>query len=72
MLDSIELRNFKSARHLLVKLAPLTVLTGLNGSGKSTVLQALALIEQSIGGQSALRRASSSEERSLTWGEARM
>ncbi|QSI76353.1 DUF3696 domain-containing protein [Niveibacterium microcysteis] len=48
MLDSFELRNFKSARDLKVRLAPLTVLTGLNGSGKSTVLQAIALLKQSL------------------------
>jgi predicted ATPase len=48
MLESIELHNFKSARDLYVRLAPLTVLTGLNGSGKSTVLQALALLKQSL------------------------
>lgn len=48
MLKCIELQNFKSARNLAVKLAHLTVLTGLNGSGKSSVLQALALLKQSL------------------------
>lgn len=48
MLEAIELNNFKSAKKLAVKLAPLTVLTGLNGSGKSTVLQAIALLKQSL------------------------
>jgi len=48
MLECIELHNFKSARDLSVRLAALTVLTGLNGSGKSTVLQALALLKQSL------------------------
>ncbi len=48
MLERIDLRNFKSARDLPVKLAQLTVLAGLNGSGKSTVLQALALLRQSL------------------------
>ncbi|OZA31133.1 MAG: hypothetical protein B7X93_00845 [Hydrogenophilales bacterium 17-61-9] len=48
MLERIELHNFKSARDLPVKLAQLTVLAGLNGSGKSTVLQALALLRQSL------------------------
>jgi predicted ATPase len=48
MLEHIELKNFKSARNLNVKLAPLTVLTGLNGSGKSTVLQSIALLKQSL------------------------
>ena len=48
MLERIELHNFKSARNLPVRLAHLTVLTGLNGSGKSSVLQALALLKQSL------------------------
>lgn len=48
MLNSIQLHNFKSARELHVKLAPLTVLTGLNGSGKSTVLQSIGLLKQSL------------------------
>lgn len=48
MLECIELQNFKSARNLPVRLAHLTVLTGLNGSGKSSVLQALALLKQSL------------------------
>lgn len=50
MLRRLRLSNFKSARDLSVRLAPLTVLAGLNGSGKSTVLQALALVAQSYGG----------------------
>jgi predicted ATPase len=53
MLNSIELRNFKSARRLLVPLSSLTVLTGLNGSGKSTVLQAIALLKQSLKAEAA-------------------
>lgn len=48
MLSLIELQNFKSARDLSIPLKPLTVLSGLNGSGKSTVLQAIALILQNL------------------------
>jgi predicted ATPase len=48
MLENLELYNFKSARDLKLKLAPLTALTGLNGSGKSSTLHALALLKQSI------------------------
>lgn len=48
MLEQIELYNFKSAHELKVKLSQLTVFTGLNGSGKSTVLQAIALLKQSL------------------------
>lgn len=47
MLEKIELKNFKAARDLTLELAPLTLFTGLNGSGKSTVLQSLAAIRQS-------------------------
>lgn len=49
MATNLKLRNFKSAEDLCVPLAPLTVLTGLNGSGKSSVLQAIALLKQSVG-----------------------
>lgn len=49
MLEKLHLINFKSARDVSLALAPLTVLTGLNGSGKSTILQAIALLRQSVG-----------------------
>ncbi|MEB3966516.1 DUF3696 domain-containing protein [Streptomyces kunmingensis] len=39
--------NFKAFARQEVALAPFTLLTGLNSSGKSTVLQALALLRQS-------------------------
>lgn len=47
MLERIRLVNFKAARDLDIRVGPLTLLTGLNGSGKSTVLQALAAVKQS-------------------------
>jgi predicted ATPase len=47
MLTQIELRNFKSIKELILPIGPLTVLTGLNGSGKSSILQAIGLIAQS-------------------------
>lgn len=48
MISKLSLRNFKSARDLIVPIEKLTVLSGLNGSGKSTVLQAIAVIRQSL------------------------
>lgn len=48
MFDRISLVNFKSAQALEVPLSSLTVLSGLNGSGKSTVLQSIALLRQSL------------------------
>lgn len=47
MINKLKLKNFKAARSLSIELAPLTLLSGLNGSGKSTVLQSLAVLKQS-------------------------
>jgi predicted ATPase len=49
MLNSLRLHNFKSAKDLPIRMELLTVLAGLNGSGKSTALQAIALLKQSLG-----------------------
>ncbi|ARQ68078.1 hypothetical protein CAG99_03825 [Streptomyces marincola] len=48
MIDRLTLVNFKAFRRLELPLGPLTLLTGLNSSGKSSVLQALALLRQSF------------------------
>ncbi|MEV6590496.1 AAA family ATPase [Streptomyces acidicola] len=48
MIDRLTLTNFKAFQTADIPLAPLTLLTGLNSSGKSTVLQALALLRQSF------------------------
>ncbi|MDT0346581.1 AAA family ATPase [Streptomyces litchfieldiae] len=47
MIDRLTLRNFKAFQHVDLPLGPLTLLTGLNSSGKSSVLQALGLLHQS-------------------------
>jgi len=43
MLDSIRIENFKIFRDFHLELRPLTVLTGFNSAGKSTVMQAILL-----------------------------
>ncbi len=48
MLTQIELRHFKCFELLKLPLAPLTLLAGANASGKSTVLQAIGLLHQSV------------------------
>ena len=48
MLTRLDLRFFKCFDQLRLPLAPLTLLTGLNASGKSSVLQALVLLHQSM------------------------
>ncbi|WP_241990080.1 MULTISPECIES: AAA family ATPase [unclassified Streptomyces] len=47
MIDRLTLHNYKAFRHAEIPLGPLTLLTGLNSSGKSSVLQSLALLRQS-------------------------
>lgn len=47
MIDRLTLRNFKAFREASLPLGPLTLLTGLNSSGKSSVLQSIALLRQS-------------------------
>ena len=46
MITALGIRNFKCFSDVEFDLRSLTVLTGLNGSGKSTVVQALLLARQ--------------------------
>lgn len=46
MLTAIEIESFKCFERLVLPLRPLTLLSGRNASGKSTVLQALVLLHQ--------------------------
>jgi predicted ATPase len=47
MIQSLHLHNFKCFADQTIQFAPLTLLSGLNGQGKSSVLQALLLLRQS-------------------------
>ena len=49
MITSIGIRNFKAFRDTgEIKLGALNVLTGINGRGKSTLMQSLLLLSQSV------------------------
>lgn len=48
MLTQLKLKNFKCFENLQLDLAPLTLLTGFNSAGKSTVLQSLGVLNQTI------------------------
>ena len=48
MLSKIKLLNFKCFQSLELSCAPLTLLCGLNGMGKSSVIQALLILRQSF------------------------
>jgi predicted ATPase len=47
MITSLSLINFKPFKYQLLAFRPLTLLSGLNSTGKSSVLQALLLLRQS-------------------------
>lgn len=47
MIKNIKLKNFKVFEDENIELAPLTLITGINGMGKSSVIQALLLLKQS-------------------------
>lgn len=47
MISKIELKNFKCFQDVSLDTAPLTVLSGLNSTGKSSVIESLLLLRQS-------------------------
>lgn len=47
VIKSVRLHNFKVFSDQLIPLEKLTLLSGLNGSGKSTVMQSMAMLRQS-------------------------
>ncbi len=48
MLTRLDLRNYKCFQDIQLSLAPLTLLAGGNASGKSTIIQSLVLLHQTI------------------------
>ena len=55
MLSALELKNFKCFREQRIEFGNLTVLTGMNDMGKSSVVQALLLLRQSRRGDGPLQ-----------------
>ncbi|RKU18976.1 hypothetical protein C6503_08530 [Candidatus Poribacteria bacterium] len=49
MLHSLELENFKAfGKRAHIPFAPITLIFGENSAGKSTILQALNLLQQAL------------------------
>jgi len=48
LIDRIDLRNFKCFKSLKLQLGRLTLLTGLNAAGKSTTIQSILLLAQTL------------------------
>lgn len=55
MLEKIALSNFKCFVTLEMDCSPLTLLCGLNGMGKSSIIQTLSVLRQSIEQESSQR-----------------
>ena len=47
MIQKLTISNFKIHDHTEIEFAPVTLLTGMNGMGKSSVIQSLLLLRQS-------------------------
>lgn len=47
MIENVSIKNFKSHNNTKLSLKNLTLLTGMNGMGKSSIIQALLLLRQS-------------------------
>lgn len=48
MINELKIKNFKTIKSLKVRLAPLTIFVGPNGSGKTSILETIALMKQSL------------------------
>jgi len=47
MIKKIYIKNFKALKTVDIELSNINIFTGLNGMGKSTMIQALLLLRQS-------------------------
>lgn len=47
MITNLELKNFKCFKKIKISLSNINILTGINGMGKSTIIQSILLIKQS-------------------------
>jgi len=48
MLHTFAVANYRSLRDIKLALAPLTIITGANGSGKSNLYRALLLLQVAL------------------------
>jgi len=47
MISKIEIKNFKSLKNISIETKSLNILMGLNGMGKSSLIQSLLVLRQS-------------------------
>lgn len=56
MIDRFAIKNFKSLRDVILNFGNLNLLFGCNGAGKSSVIQALLLLKQSVSETSSINK----------------
>jgi len=67
MLHTFAVTNYRSLRDLRIKLEPLTVITGANGTGKSNLYKALRLLQHAANGSLAQALAMEGGIPSVQW-----
>ena len=48
MIEEINVKGFKSLKDVSLQIRPLTLLIGLNSSGKSSLIQLITILKQSV------------------------
>ncbi len=71
MLTDIHVAGFRSVRALRLRLAPVTVVVGANGTGKTNLYQALRLLQAAASGNLARTVADAGGMPSILWAGAR-
>jgi len=71
MLTDIHVEGFRSVRALRLRLAPVTVVVGANGTGKTNLYQALRLLQAAASGTLARTVADAGGMPSILWAGAR-
>jgi predicted ATPase len=69
MIEVFDLHGFKSHKSTELQFAPLTILTGTNGVGKSSIIQALLLLRQTYRNNNRLRKGLELNGKHCTLGE---
>lgn len=71
MLTDVHIEGFRSVRSLRLRLAPVTVVVGANGTGKTNLYQALRLLQAAAAGTLARTIADAGGMPSVLWAGAR-
>jgi|SaaInlStandDraft_1057018.scaffolds.fasta_scaffold12753_1 predicted ATPase len=69
MLKNIQLKNYKAYQEAKLELKPITILLGTNSSGKTSLLQLILMIEQTINNETSYKSALKLNGKNVSLGE---